>query len=348
MTSVQLGGGDFLRKKAKTPLCEYFTAAGALCRLSTNCRKILDAAGESFIAAKEPSGVPDFFLRVWVDFADGGQAPWPKPYVRGLDHLVFAGFDSGSTMLADLRTRQVIGRFSAGMASDAKHWKTVIFPILLTIMSASLGVAELHCACVAKGEDGVLLVGPSGSGKSTLTLALAQLGFGFLSDDRTFCSLWNGEAHAWGLSTLLKLRQSAVAWFQELSAQCPTGSQLRDHDLWLEPEAIAIERARRCRLRAVIFLERQEAPGFHWCPLPLAEALDLLSRDLMPESPGHAAQRLETMARVVALPCLRLRYGGAPQAVARNIASWLDATLIRQSLRELGETELSPSRTALS
>jgi hypothetical protein len=96
-------------------------------------------------------------------------------------------------MLAGPRTRRVIGRFSASMAADHSYWKTVIFPILLTTIGASVGIAELHCSGVAKKQGGLLLVVPGRSGKSTLAVALAQAGFAFLSDDRTFCSWRNGQ-----------------------------------------------------------------------------------------------------------------------------------------------------------
>ncbi len=109
---------DFLRKEAETPLCEYFIAAGAVCSFSTNCEHLLEAAHESFVpAGSQPKDV-DFSIRFWVDRADAAQPPWPKPYVRGLGHLVFGGFDAGSSMLADLRGRRVIGRFSQAMAAD--------------------------------------------------------------------------------------------------------------------------------------------------------------------------------------------------------------------------------------
>jgi hypothetical protein len=209
-----MSAGDFLCKDAATPLCEHYTAAGAVCSLSTNWEPILEAARHSFLPIETAPVSVDLSVRFWVDQANSTQPPWPKPYVRGLDHLVFAGFDSGSSMLADLRTRRVIGRFSGGIAADQGYWKTVVFPILLTIVGASVGVAELHCSCVSKKQNGLLLVGPGRSGKSTLAVALAQAGFGFLSDDRTFCSWRKGELLAWGLATTLKLRSDAGEYFE--------------------------------------------------------------------------------------------------------------------------------------
>lgn len=311
---------DFLHKDAETPLCEQYMAAGAVCRLSTNCQQLLEAARDTFLPFKTPPSNVNFSLRLWVDNADGAQPPWPKPYVRGLDHLVFAGFDSGSSIMADLRTRRVIGRFSAAMATDAKYWRTVIFPMLLTIVSASLGIAELHCACVSTKQEGILLAGPSRSGKSTLALALSQIGCGFLSDDRVFCSLDNGEVVLWGLPTRLKLRSEAAVWFQELRNAHPTDTHAGETAYWLDhEELLGLNRVQRCRLHSLIFLERQEAPAFRMSRMSSTEALDRLNKDLMAELPDAAAKRSGTIARLVEFPCWLLQYGGDPHAIAGRI-----------------------------
>lgn len=311
---------DFLHKDAETHLCEHYMAAGAVCGLSTNSEQLLEAARNTFLPIETPPGKIDFSLRLWVDNADEAKPPWPKPYVRGLGHLVFAGFDAGSSMLADLRTRRVVGRFSVAMAADAKYWRTVIFPMLLTIVSPSLGIAELHCACVSTEQDGILLAGPSRSGKSTLALALSQLGCSFLSDDRAFCSLNDGEAFLWGLPTRVKLRSDAALWFQELGNAQPTDMYAGELAYWLDDEDFLwLNRVQRCRPHSLIFLERQEGMAFRMNRISSPEAFKRLNQDLMAELPDAAAKRSETIARLVEFPCWLLKYGGDPHTIGRNI-----------------------------
>lgn len=320
-----MGIGDFLRKDAETPLREDYIAGGAVCSLSTNCRALLDAANESFLPVEVPPAGVDFSIRFWIDNNNSAQPPWPKPYVRGLDHLVFAGFDSGSSMIADLRTRRVIGRFTLGMASDRSYWRTTVFPIMLTIVAPCVGIAELHCACVAQGENGVLLAGPSGCGKSTLATALAQAGFGFLSDDRTFCSHRGNNLYAWGLPTQLKLRGEARDWFRQIHDRQPTESQKGEPVFVLEPERdLTLRRVRRCQLRAVLFLEQQPDSGFEMSQVSPLDAMRRLDKDLMAASPDEVAKQSETLARLVGLPCWLLRYDGRPQVIARMIAERLE------------------------
>jgi hypothetical protein len=320
-----MSAGDFLCKDAATPLREHYTAAGALCSFSTNCEALLEAARESFLPLEAPPVSVDFSIRFWVDYANSTRPPWPQPYVRGLDHLVFAGFDSGSSMLADLRTRRVIGRFSAGIAADRAYWKAVILPMLMTIVGASVGIAELHCSCVAKQQRGLLLVGPGRSGKSTLAAALAQAGFGFLSDDRTFCSWREGQLLAWGLGTTLKLRREAASYFEELKDEEPTHLQNGERVFRLEPElALGLERVRRCQPRLLVFLERSENPAFCLTPMSSADAAVRLEADLMAELPDAVDMQMDVIGKLAEQPRCLLQYGGQPQNAAHELAIYFD------------------------
>src|ERR1700722_12588323 len=246
---------DFLQRHAETHLCEYYTSAGAVFSLSTNCDNLLAAARGSFLPAEVAAGPSDFSLRFWVDETDAARPPWPKPHLRGLDHLVFVGLDAKSSMLVDLHNRRVIGRFSAAMAGDGRYWNTVIFPMLISILAGSLGIVELHASCVAREQDGLVLMGPSRSGKSTLALALIEAGFRLLSDDRTFCSFKEGNLLAHGLPRPLKLRRDAAAWFEELRDREPTDVQSGERVFYCEPNRpFGRQSLSACEPRALLFL----------------------------------------------------------------------------------------------
>jgi hypothetical protein len=316
-----MGSRDFLHRDAETRLCEYYVAAGAVCSLSTNFAPILEAARQSFVRLSTTPSRTDFSLRFWVDAAGRSQPPWPKPYCRGLDHLVFAGFDTESSVSVDLHTRRAIGRFSPTMGADQDYWKAVIFPVLLSVMGASVGITELHCAGVARNGEGLLLAGPSGSGKSTLAVALAQEGFEYVSDDRIYCSLRESRLSAWGLPTALKLRSDAAHWFPELEGlepeAAPNGEWVFQHD----PErCLGLERARCCEPQWLVFLTRQEGSEFCLTQISFAEAAIRLEAGLMEEAPEAVEMQRGAIAKLVKLPCWLLRYGGRPQDVAEQLA----------------------------
>jgi energy-coupling factor transporter ATP-binding protein EcfA2 len=214
--------------------------------------------------------------------------------------------------------------------------------MLLSIVGGSVGVTELHCACVAKDEKGLLLAGPSGSGKSTLALALSQTGFGFLSDDRAYCSLRNGKVLAWGLPTRLKLRREAGAWFRELRDRQPADVQKGEPVFWLEPEqALGLKRVRCCQPSVVIFLERLERPEFHFTRVSPVEAMYRLDRDLMAELPEAVARQTETIAKLVEIPCWLLKYGGEPRAIAAKIADHFERSCLTIRPAVEGEKSLA-------
>jgi DNA polymerase III delta prime subunit len=315
---------DFLKLRALTPLCETYVAAGLLCEISTNSKRILEFARELFTEGPPRQTPVDIRLRFWVDAQARTAAPWPKPHFRGLGQLVFAGFDSANSLLVDLRTRRVIGRFAEPMASDRTYWKAIIFPMLLSVVAASSNVVELHCACVERRGEGLLLAGSSGSGKSTLSLALARNGFAFVSDDRTCISTRDGRLWAWPLSRTVKLRPDSLPYFPEI-AQC-------ESKLAWSPDRVfelnggqpyRVSKAPCCEPRWIFFLEQQEAPRFELISVPPAEAAVRLESGLMQEGPEEMqAQRLN-IRKLAELPCWILRYCGEPHEVAQALAASL-------------------------
>ena len=319
--SVDIRPRDFLHKNAETPLCATYIAAGASISLSTNCDRLLDAARDTFLPMSPSPASIDLSVRIWIDSADPMQAPWPKPYVRGLDHVVFLGFDSGSSMLADLRTRRVIGRFSAGMAADTGYWRMVIFPMLLSVLAGSVGLVELHASCVAKDQQGLVLIGPSGSGKSTLAMAMTEAGFSFLSDDRIFYSQKQGRLLAWGMPRPLKLRCEAAVWFEHFRDRQPFDIQDGELVYHCEPnEQFERPRILECEPRLLVFLERRQSSGFRMTRMARSEARSLIELDLMAEAPEVVQQQEETIDQLLAGPCWRLEYGGRPQLIAEQLA----------------------------
>lgn len=319
-----MGWGDFLRRGARTPFLENYLMAGVPGSISTNSESILAAARGCFCPVGSAAWEPRLHLRFWVDPKGSSRPPWPKPFFRGLDHLIFAGFDSQNSVLIDLRSCRAIGRFSPAMGDHLVSWKTVIFPVLISILGATVGITELHCGCVARKGSGLLLVGRSGSGKSTLALALAQAGFTYLTDDRTYLSTWEGRIAAWGLPTLLKLRLDAAEWFRELEDLRRASAMNGDRALWIDPmRDLGVQRIQRCEPIGLVFLKRRESPTVDLITMSPDHAARQLEADLMVEEPDTAEGQRGMIENLVKLPCWRLEFGGSPQAVARFLESRL-------------------------
>jgi hypothetical protein len=322
--NADMGSRDFLRKAAVTPLCEHYTVAGAVCSLSTNSEQVFEAARASLMCVEQLPGPVDFSMRFWVDDAEQTRAPWSSPYVRGLDHLVFAGFDERSSILVDLRSRRVIGRFSAAMAGDCAYWRSVVFPILLSILAGSIGLVELHASCIAWDQRGLVLIGPSRSGKSTLALALTEAGFRLLSDDRIFCSLKQGKLLAYGLPRPLKLRREAACWFQHLRDQAPMGLQGGERVFYCEPnQHLEQPPSRTCEPQALVVLDQNPNPGFRMARMRRSDVKSRIEADLLAEAPEDIERQDHIIDGLLDLPCWHLQYGGRPQLIAKQIAKAL-------------------------
>jgi energy-coupling factor transporter ATP-binding protein EcfA2 len=312
--------GDFLRRNARTPLSDHYSLGGVPCDITTNSEPILDAAFECFGRIDSLSVEPTLSMRFWVDLKGTTRPPWPKPFFRGKGNLVFAGFDSESSVLIDLRNRRAIGRFSPVMGADRSHWKSVILPVLVSIMGGSVGITEIHCGCVATEGSGLLLAGPSGSGKSTLALAITRAGLKYVSDDRTFCSDQDGRLITWGLPTALKLRPPSAAFFRELCGRNPNVAPNGERAFLIDSDSQpAVNRIQHCEPRWLVFLDRQQEAGFDLMPISSAEAASRLEQGMMAETPEVASLQRKTIVNLATLPCWRLAYGGRPQSVAQEL-----------------------------
>lgn len=331
---------DFLKKRAQTPLSRCFCAAGILCRLSTNFRPILEFARQSFIERDRGQRFADFRVRLWVDLNASCTRPWPKPYYRGLGHLIFAGFDSANSLLIDLRSRRVFGRFTPSVASDRTYWRSTIFPVLVSILAASAGGTVLHCASVEWDGKALLLAGKSGSGKSTLSLALSQAGLAFLSDDRTCVSLKMGRLLASPLVTILKLRPDAPQHFPELVGLEPGFVSNGEKVFMVAPEGrCRVSQIRCCEPRWIVFLERETAAGFRLTPIGSEEAAARLEEGLAQDTPTVMELERRTIRILAQCQCWVLRYGGEPHAIARALVRFLSEHAGERKSRCLSRTK---------
>ena len=328
---------DFLHRSAKTPLAGSYLAADAECRLATNSEVILKSASQALVEIGAPTAAVEIDLRFWVDPQGSESPPWPKPYLRGLNHLIFGGYSCESSLVVDRRRRRAIGRFSPAMAADQAYWTSVIFPNLLTLLGPAAGVTGLHCACVVQDGYGILLGGPAGSGKSTLTLALARAGLSFLSDDWTFLSRRNGELRCWGLISKLKLLPEAVDFFPELKKFETHPSVNGEIAYDLDPELdLGISRERCCDPRWLILLERQPAEGFSLEKISAQEAAVRLEQDLLFDTEEFLSPQINAIGSLVKRGCRLLRYGGDPRRVAEKLLNFCETASENQPLRGTG------------
>jgi hypothetical protein len=329
-SAVMQPGSELYRPldQDKEPLFRSrLNVTGARAELFTNSPEVLRYAREFFPAATD--GAPNVSLRFWVDDAGWRSKRWPQPYFRGLGRMAYAGFDSNSSLLINLRRRTALGRFSAPMAADAAYWRRVIFPTLTGLISDALGVTVVHCACVERGGAALLLAGESGAGKSTLSLAMARRGFAFVSDDWTYLSGTDGELKAWGVATPLKLLPDAAQYFPELRALQPGVSLNGEAAFEVEPRQVfGIQRCFVCKPRWVVFLERQNRFGHCFSRMQPAEAARRLgaSQGRLPRELAKLRKIQRATIRSIAnCECWLLEYGEGPEDISQALGEFCAA-----------------------
>jgi hypothetical protein len=312
---------------APLPLAAHFKVAGTTWLIRTNSPAILRSAEQTFESVDGKGLVPDLSLHCAVNFDLADKRPWPKPHFRGLNHLIYASYSSGNTMLIDLLHRSVIGAISPDMAQDAEYWKYVLFPVLLGSCSAAIAITPLHCACLVKNQVGLLLGGESGAGKSTLALSLALQGFAFLSDDWTYFNRSSSGVTAWGLPTVVKLLPDAVKYFPELAAFEPHPSLNGELAFEVDPVSrFGVRKSPHCRVGKIVFLERTEGTGkIAFRRISSDEAFSRFVIDLETLPLCISSMRtcqLETVKNIVSGECWVLRHRASPDLVAQEIGQF--------------------------
>ncbi len=298
--------------------------AGATCDLHTNS---VGLAGllEFLSTVTRPSGLSHFTMRIFVDesrYETAGEA-----HFRGLHHVVTASFGQSNMFVFDILRRTVSARISGVAAADSRFWREKLIPITLGVLGAAMGLVPVHCACLETDGHGLLIAGVSGAGKSTLSVALAEAGLSYVSDDWTYISQRSNGIVAHGTSAPVKLLPDATAHFHNLQSHSLQRSM--NGELAYEinvAESFGARMKRTCEPRWLIFLQRMDRAGVELTPLSGVEARSYVSSSVerLPVQLREAsALREQTIERVAELPCWRFRYGGTPQFAALELLKFV-------------------------
>jgi hypothetical protein len=302
------------------PYLKELRFAGVVCDLQTNSAELADVLER--LSLPSHSSVPGrFTMCVAINqFSKEGAG---TPHFRGMHHVVVASFGSSNVFVFDILRRTLTANISEVVALDLRFWKEKLIPISLGILGAAMGLVPVHCACLAMDGDGLLIAGVSGAGKSTLSVALAESGFDYVSDDWTYISRSLGRILAHGTSAPVKLLPDAKRHF----------ASLNDHETHISmngelayevsiADAFDANVKQECEPLWLLFLERTERPGSIFTPMSPFEAQSYVesSIETLPAQLSEAiARRRETIEKISQLPCWRFSYGGTPQFAAEQL-----------------------------
>jgi hypothetical protein len=297
--------------------------AGTFCEVTTNSNQ-LGKTLHAWRGATNGHRGNRFTMQVCVapGTADGDR----YPHFRGLHHVIVASFGASNVFVFDLLRRNVAASVSEDIARDESFWNDVLLPIAMGVLGAAVGVVPVHCACLAAGDEGLLVAGSAGAGKSTLSAALAQSGFDFISDDWTYLA-WKPEGlMAHGMATPVKLLPDAIRHFPMLAAHAVRPALDGELAYRMSAANFGAEIRLSCSPRWFLFLERTVSNGCLLAPISSEEArvyLEAGVERLPVQLQAIAEKRAEIIGRISSLSCWRLRYGGPPQVAAAGIREFV-------------------------
>jgi len=312
------------------------------------CRAVLEVAGCTCTVATNDSGLlgflepfrsgsprdcGEFEMRVMVH-DEPGEPHW-LPHFRGLHHLVFASFGQFDLFVFDLEQRRVSAAISKRLARDHTFWHERMVPIIIGVLGCTVGVLPFHSACLSINGDGLLIAGPSGAGKSTLSVALAKLGFDFVSDDWTYINCVSRFIEAHGLLAPIKLLPDAIKHFPELTNRQVCVAMNGELAYEASPEStFSISVARRCRPRWLVFFDRTAGDNAEFVEISPDTALAYIDSNVerLPVQLATAAENRETIKEKIAtLSCWRFQHDGPPEDAARELYAFVSRQLVGAS-----------------
>ena len=307
------------------PFRTEFSLAGTRCLLSTNSHDILRLS-VPWQAAPDPAGANSFRMEIIEEVSLTPETS-TLTHFRGLGHLVFAMIEPGCFLSFDLLRRHVIGALSPAAARDSHFWNAQLLPIAIGLLGTTMGVAPLHCACLDRSGNGLLVAGNSGAGKSTLTAALARRGFAVVSDDWTYVSHRAGRLVAHGLFAPIKLLPDTIRYFPELRRRNPKKTLNGELAHEVDPAKVFHSAVRASsQPKWILFLERTFQPGCQFVPCRSEHTVQFFERNaekLPPGLPEAARARSEVIKDLSACQGWILRTGCEPSETARAIDEFL-------------------------
>ena len=313
--------GDPLRRFRATCFRRDVLVMARHIRIETDSPVILRRLDEIFGGVDSAaSGYPQFVWKIVAEGREGAVPSWPSltAFCNGTLHYISLG--PYGFAAADLRSREAVGVLPESLCHDDVGFATVFLAGMLHLSAPALGLFPLSAACVARGQNGLLLFGPPNSGKTTASYWGKKLGLEFHADQATFLESNSGTVHAWGDFWPAAFRPETTKFLPEISDLART-FRYRDR-AFLCVDKTSLSGANRGSVTPVacIFLGRRAASPPRLVPLAKWEIPGQLISDA-----GSQEDRRTILSLLGGIPAYRLLYADDPSIAARFFRSVLDA-----------------------
>lgn len=253
---------DPLRYHVEFPYHGTYYPFGLPLEISTNDRRVLATAEETWGALSMVRSVPKIHLQYGV--FDTGNADLPRPPTfrahRGLITLIS---DSENFGVCDVTGGFGFSWVSSAAVGDSAFFRYHFLDVMAGLLLTPVHYAIVHAACVAYNGHGILLCGHSGAGKSSLAFACARRGWTFVFDDAGHAPLWGLDRTVIGNPRFLRFRKDAAELFPELRDQAVVLRQNGEFGFEILTHTFpGISTTFQTKIDHIVFLNRHaEGPG---------------------------------------------------------------------------------------
>ncbi len=280
-----------------------------------------------------PDRRPAFCWTIRTEADNRTRAPWPRLAAYSHRTLRYVNLGQRSFMAVDLEAGEAVGYLPETMAEDKAGFAGVFFATLFYLTAGSLGLTPLSAACVAAGDQGLLVFGEPGSGKTTSAYLSGRLGLEFFADQATFLELRGKSLQAWGEFWPAAFRTDAPQFLPELA-------ELTNPLVHQKLSFLSLERRRPQAAGPAhsvvpvgcIFLERHAADPPRLVPISHGELLRRLGR-LAPfkDEAALSENSIPVLDALSTLPSYRLLYGSDPAVAAQFFRSILKSERLMEA-----------------
>ncbi len=241
----------------------------------------------------------------------------PAPVFRAQGTLLAIVADAHNFASCDLANGFGFACVTPGTVSKRDYFRYHFLEAMVYTLLDNRHLVALHAACVAKDDQGVLLVGPSGAGKSSLAYACTRRGWTYISDDASSLLRRRAGRLVVGNPQSLRFRPTASLLFPELQGHTKLRNGKPTVEITTE-QLREIKTAAQCRIDFVVFLNRQqkEIDPARLTPVARDESLRrLFQRSTWPTELSTHEERLEAIERLLDAQQFELTYKALDPAI---------------------------------
>ena len=274
--------------------------------ISTNSEFVHRTAARIWSRYPRLSNEPAVRLDISVTAGDAELLP-PAPLFWGREHLFSIVADRSNFAAADLRTGAGFACFTQNVSGDYLRYH-FLEPLAYVLIAARY-LTFTHASCVTLDGRAVLLCGDSGAGKTCLAFACARKGWTFLSGDATALVRGRTDYRVLGRPFEIRFRETARRLFPELQRYPRVMRPNGKDDIEIDTRDLQMKCDLEGTASHIVILERSHHPMPAVAePVPREEALRHLEQAICFGDDSSRAEQLQSLAGLLALPTLRLRF----------------------------------------